>query len=219
MTQELLVKTIIHILTGLCAGLIISFGYWFSSKNQRFSKSFASTVIILPAIVSVLIYLIGSDLAKAVSIGGVFAFVRFRSVPGDSKDILFIFFAMAAGLAVGVNFYEVAFALTVIITLAFIILSVVFNKKDGCHNLALKITVPEDMNFKSVFDEVFEKYLDKYTLNNVRTTNMGTLFMLTYEIKMKKDADIKEFIDELRCRNGNLNIIMGNPATIDAPIL
>lgn len=219
MWQNLLLDTVIKTLAGLFLGVIISLSYWFSSKKQRFSKSFASTVIVLPAIVSVLIFLIDSNLARAVSIGGVFAFIRFRSVPGDSKDILFIFFAMAAGLSLGLGLYTVALSFTVIISLSFVLISLFFNSKASSKNLALKITVPEDLNFKNAFNDIFDKYLAKCTMSSVRTTNMGTLFLLTYDVRLKANVDIKELVDQIRCRNGNLNIVIGNPETIDSPVL
>lgn len=209
MDKTLLIQTIIHIFLGLFAGVLISLSYWISSKNQRFSKNFAATLFILPAIVSVLIFVIGSDLAKAVSIGGIFAFIRFRSVPGDSKDILLVFFAMATGLCIGVGFYALAFVFALIIALAFILASSCLNSKNANRNLCLKITVPEDMNYKDAFDDIFEKYLDKSSINLVRTSNMGTLFTITYNVTLKKDCDTKVFLDELRCRNGNLNILLG----------
>lgn len=219
MIDEVVLKTVIRILGGLISGLLIGAGYWFGGKNHKVSKSFLSSVIILPAVVAVLIYLIGSDLAKAVSVGGVFAFVRFRSVPGNSKDILYIFFAMAVGLAVGEGYYAVAACFAVIITVFFVILCRLFDRNENNKCYLLKVSVPEDMNFQGAFDEVFNKYLERHTMNKIRTSNMGTLFSIDYEIRFKKNADIKAFMDELRCRNGNLNIILGSFDSMENEVL
>ena len=117
-----LIRTVIRMFAALIAGGFISLSYIHSDKRQKYSSNFAMTVIILPAIVSVVITLIGSDLAKAISLGGVFALVRFRSVPGDSRDIAYVFFAMVVGLAIGMDCYAIAFALTAVVALAFTLL-------------------------------------------------------------------------------------------------
>lgn len=206
--DKLILSTLIKILIGIIAGLIIGFGYKIGAK-QKYSKNFHLTVTILPAIVAVLISIIGSDIAKAISIGGIFALVRFRSVPGDSKDILYVFFTMAVGLALGVNLYVAGIVLAVVITVVFVLFGALLNKTTAKNNY-LKITVPEDLNFNNAFDDLFTKYLSKSELSNVKTTNMGTLYTLTYDIQMKNDSEVKSFIDELRTRNGNLNIVVGN---------
>ena len=167
------------------------------------------TVVILPAIVSVVITLIGSDLAKAISLGGVFALVRFRSVPGDSRDIAYVFFAMVVGLAIGMDCYAIAFALTAVVALSFTLLQKLNYAKNKNASEILKITVPEDLNFKDAFTDLFNEYLDKYTISSIRTTNMGTLYQITYDVIPKEGIDEKAFIDALRVKNGNLNIILG----------
>ena len=204
-----LIRTVIRMFAALIAGGFISLSYIHSDKRQKYSSNFAMTVVILPAIVSVVITLIGSDLAKAISLGGVFALVRFRSVPGDSRDIAYVFFAMVVGLAIGMDCYAFAFALTAVVALAFTLLQKMNYAKNKNASEILKITVPEDLNFKDAFTDLFDEYLDKYTISSIRTTNMGTLYQITYDVIPKEGIDEKAFIDALRVKNGNLNIILG----------
>ena len=204
-----LIRTVIRMFAAIIAGGFISLSYIHSDKRQKYSSNFAMTVVILPAIVSVVITLIGSDLAKAISLGGVFALVRFRSVPGDSRDIAYVFFAMVVGLAIGMDCYAIAFALTAVVALSFILLQKLNYAKNKNASEILKITVPEDLNFKDAFTDLFNEYLDKYTISSIRTTNMGTLYQITYDVIPKEGIDEKAFIDALRVKNGNLNIILG----------
>ena len=204
-----LIRTVIRMFAAIIAGGFISLSYIHSDKRQKYSSNFAMTVVILPAIVSVVITLIGSDLAKAISLGGVFALVRFRSVPGDSRDIAYVFFAMVVGLAIGMDCYAIAFALTAVVALSFTLLQKLNYAKNKNASEILKITVPEDLNFKDAFTDLFNEYLDKYTISSIRTTNMGTLYQIAYDVIPKEGIDEKAFIDALRVKNGNLNIILG----------
>ena len=207
---------VFNMLLGLIAGIIITSGYILANKNKRFSKNFAITVLLLPVIMTIVIPFIATDLKKTLSLAGVFALVRFRSIPGDSKDILYVFFSIAVGLIIGLNDYFLGFMMTIVVTLLFVLLSRFW--KDN-QKQVLKITIPEDMNYKDVFNDIFEKYLLKYDVKNVRTSNMGTLFTIAYWIQPKANADIKAFIDELRTRNGNLNIILENSDDEQIPVL
>lgn len=196
-----------NIILGLISGVIISGSYILGHKNKRYSKNFAITLLLLPAIMTVVIPYIATDLKKAVSLAGIFALVRFRSIPGDSKDILYVFFTLAVGIIIGLNSYAVAFVTTIVISLIFVLLKRFWNTMEY---QVLKITIPENMNYQNVFDDIFNKYLSKYSVKNVKTSNMGTLFTISYSVVFKKDADVKACIDELRTRNGNLNIIVEN---------
>lgn len=189
-------------------GLIISLIYILSDKKKRYSAHFAFTLVLLPAIVCVVIMIVGSDIARAISLGGVFALVRFRSVPGDSKDITNVFFAMAVGLAAGMGYVTLAVAVTVIIGILYFVLNRFQYGVRRNVTKQLKITVPENLNFNDAFDDLFEEYTMGFELQEIKTTNLGTLYQLTYTIDMKADADEKQFIDSIRCRNGNLNIIL-----------
>lgn len=207
----LFIPSIIHILAGLVLGAFVALSYWLSDNRKRPSQSFIITMVVLPAVISVVITMVGSNMAKAVSIAGVFALVRFRSVPGDSRDIFYVFLAMATGLCVGMECYLTGFVLCVILGLIFVLLSHFETRHFGKEVKLLKITVPENLNLKGVFDEVFKKYLIEYKMLVVKTTNMGTLFQLTYEVVPMKDMDEKAFLDELRVLNGNLQIALGYP--------
>lgn len=199
---------LISILVSLILGLVISFIYMYSDKDKRYSVKFAFSLVLLPAVVAIVIMLVGSNIARAFSMAGAFALVRFRSVPGDSKDISTVFFAMSIGLATGLGYIYFAVIATVIIGAVYFILRRIEYGSFGANTKILKITIPENMNYQGAFDDLFSEYTSGTKLDMVRTTNMGSLFELTYIVRMKKNADEKKFIDEIRCRNGNLNIVL-----------
>lgn len=200
--------TLCTMLAAAVIGIIIAAVYVLITEKNRRSFSFIISMVMLPAVVALVIVLVGSNIARAFSIAGVFALVRFRSVPGESKDISLVFMAMAAGLSCGLGYITLAFCvlavLSVIVVVGFKVVAVCF-KNTGKQ---LRILIPEDMNYTGAFDDIFEAFTSGATLEKVKTTNMGTLFELTYQVQMKKDADEKKFIDEIRCRNGNLKIML-----------
>ena len=193
---------------GVVLGLIISLIYIFSDKEKKYSAPFAFSLAILPSIVTVVIMIVGSDIARAISLGGVFALVRFRSVPGNSKDITNVFLAMSIGLACGMGYVTIAVIVTVIIGIYYFLLNRFQFGVKRTITKQLKISVPENLNYEGAFEEVFEEYTKKYELERVRTTNLGTLYELTYLVEVKPEISEKQFIDSLRCRNGNLNIAL-----------
>lgn len=185
-------------------GLAVATCYMYKS---RYTKSFVITLATLPIIVQAVILLVNGNLGTAVAVMGAFSLVRFRSVPGTAKEINSIFLAMAIGLATGKGYIGIAIVLAVIVILLnFILTFCKFGDAKAAYK-QLRITIPENLDYNSVFDDIFEKYLNKYELNEVRTTNMGSLYKLTYQIEMKDVTLEKEMLDELRCRNGNLDII------------
>jgi hypothetical protein len=202
-------SSLIGIAVALVLGIVISCVYMYICKKDGYSKSFIIGLVILPAIVSVVILLIGSNVARAFSMAGAFALVRFRSAPGNARDISVVFFAMASGLACGLGYVTFACLFVVIMLAVLLVLNAVHFAESKEVKKQLKITIPETLNYTNTFDDIFDKYLTSRTLKKVRTTNMGTMFELTYNVNMKNDIDEKNFIDELRTRNGNLNIIMG----------
>ena len=211
------VKTIMFSMCmGLIAGAGVAAGYVIANSGRKFSKDFVITVLLLPVIMAIIIPFIATDLKKTLSLAGVFALVRFRSIPGDSKDILYTFFAAAAGLVIGLGSYLVALVMVVLVSLVFIFMTRLWKVSD---KQILKITIPEDMNYKDAFTDLFEKNLVKWGVKNVKTSNMGTLFTISYWVEPKKDIDTKAFIDDLRTRNGNLNIVIENPDDQLAPVL
>lgn len=178
-------------------------------RKEGYGKNFIVGLVLLPAIVSVVILLIGSNMARAFSMAGAFALVRFRSAPGNAKDISVVFFAMAAGLACGLGYVTFAAVFVILLVLVLLLLTITGFAEADRGVKQLKVVIPENLNYTNVFDEVFEEYLSKAELKKVKTTNMGTMFELTYNVMVKKGADEKEFIDALRVRNGNLNVMLG----------
>lgn len=204
--------------TSIILGLIIGIVYMYLCKKEGYGKNFIIGLVILPAIVSVVILLIGSNVARAFSMAGAFALVRFRSAPGNAKDIAIVFFAMAGGLACGLGYVLFAAVFVVVLLLLLVLLNFIHFADHSSENRQLKITIPENLNFNHIFDDLLDKYTTKSQLIKVKTTNMGTMYELTYNVHMKKEADEKTFIDELRMRNGNFNIILGI-AEVNADVL
>ena len=201
-------SAVITILIAGVMGLIIAFTYFKTQEAETFQRSMAITLLMLPMILSVIILFVGSNIARAFSLAGTLSIIRFRSAPGDPKDIGFIFFDIAAGLACGVGLYGYG-AIFVVILCVIIILAEnvrLFERKTV--QKTLKITIPEDLNFEGAFDDILEKYTKKYSLDKIRTTDLGSLMELSYHVTMAPNQPEREFINELRCRNGNLNIIL-----------
>ena len=164
-------------------------------------------------ILTVIILFVGSSVARAFSLAGTLSIIRFRSAPGDPEDIGYIFFDIAAGLACGVGLYGYGALFVLLLCLFMIVISKIKFGKPNTTAKNLKITIPENLDYEGIFDEIIKKYSKDYTLQKVRTTDLGSLYELTYSVNMNKDADEKKFIDELRCRNGNLNIVLSLAAT------
>ncbi len=191
--------------TALVLGLVIAFFYTY--KNSA-TKSFLATLVLLPAIVCVVIMMVNGNIGAGVAVAGAFSLIRFRSVPGTAKEIASIFLAMAAGLVTGMGYLGYASIFVLIIGLAGMLLAKLKlgeTNKPICDK-TLRITIPEDLDYAGVFDDLFSEYTEKHALVTVKTTNMGSLFKLTYNITLKDTQTEKEFIDKLRCRNGNLEI-------------
>jgi len=189
--------------TSLICGFLLSLAHLYKNRS---TKSFTITIALLPLIVQIIIMLVNGNLGTGIAAAGAFSLVRFRSVPGSAKEILSIFMAMAVGLATGVGYIGVSIIFTAIL----VIMSLVYtslNFGDNTKNSReLRITVPESLNFTNAFDDVFKEFTVSHQLKRVKTTNMGSLFQLTYSIKLKNSEKEMEFIDKLRCRNGNLEI-------------
>lgn len=183
-----------------------------SAVKSRASKSFLLALVLLPAIVQTLIMLVNDSVGAGVAVMGAFSLVRFRSAPGSAKEIVGIFLSMAAGLATAKGYIALAVVFVVIIS-AFIVLSNFIHLK-GHDDLQreLRITVPEDLNYSHEFDDLFGQYTKSFRLMSVKTSNMGSLYKLLYRVELKSEDQAQAFIDELRCRNGNLEIALMIPA-------
>jgi uncharacterized membrane protein YhiD involved in acid resistance len=208
---------LLSMLFALIAGLIIAFGY---TVKNRYTKSFVLTLALLPAIVCVVIMIVNGNIGAGIAVMGAFSLVRFRSVPGSAKEIVMLFLAMGAGLIAGMGYIAFAFLFGIIMCLAFII----YNRLDmGCKKNAekyktMQITIPEDLDYTGVFDEIFKEYTKSYEIVKVKTTNMGSMFRLTYNISLKDPAKEHELIDRIRERNGNLEISISKQDTTDAQL-
>lgn len=200
-----LVNALLIIVTSIILGLVISFLYIKTNGEGNTTSGFAITLIMLPVIISIIILLVGSNVARAFSLAGAFSIIRFRSAPGDPKDISYIFFTLAVGLAAGMGYVGYAILFTIILSVVMLVLEKVnyAKPKDKC--LELRMTVPENLNYEEVFDETLKKYTTSYNLLRVKTKEFGAVFELSYKISMS-DGSQKKFLDELRCKNGNLSI-------------
>ena len=193
----------------LVLGAAIAFTVSFRSKT---SKSFLLALFLIPAIVQTVIMLVNGNVGTGVAVMGAFSLVRFRSVAGSAKEIVAIFLAMATGLTTAMGYITLAALFVVIICIAMIILGFVRFKQRDDLSRDLKITIPEDLNYAHEFDDLFEKYTKASKLLTVKTGSMGSLYKLTYRIELKTEDEVQRFIDELRCRNGNLEIAVLMPA-------
>lgn len=196
------------------ASLILGFMVaWIHTFRSTYSKSFIITLALLPAIVQMVIMLVNGNLGTGVAVMGAFSLVRFRSVPGSAKEIGSLFLAMAVGLATGTGYLAVAVMFVILIGIVNILYTISrFGEQSGAQK-NLKITIPESLDYSEVFQDILEEYTKKWTLIEVKTSNMGSLYKLDYSIILKDVKKEKEFIDALRCRNGNLEISCGRIQT------
>ena len=189
----------------IALGLIIALVY---SRYGDCTKSFAVTLALLPGIVCVVILMVSGSIGAGVAVAGTFSLVRFRSAPGTAREILAVFLAMAAGLACGMGCVAVAAVFTVLVCLLYALLSRSHfgEEKNGDRHRTMHITVPESLEYAEAFDDIFDTYTESRRLVHVKTTSLGSLNRLTYDIMLRRAGEEKAFIDALRCRNGNLEI-------------
>ena len=195
----------------LCVGVALVLGVFLAvvyAVKSRYTKSFLITLGILPAVVCIVIMMVNGNVGAGVAVAGAFSLVRFRSAAGTAKEIAVIFLAMAAGLVCGMGYLAYAALFTLIIGVIFLALQFIKipQSKSVLKQKTLRITIPEDLDYTSIFNDIFDKYTTEYKLTNVKTSNMGSLFKLTYHLTEKDITKEKEMIDELRVRNGNLEI-------------
>lgn len=195
------------ILTGvsLALGLISALVYM---HRNTYTKGFVLALVLLPTVVQTVILLVSGNLGAGVAVAGTFSLVRFRSVPGGAREIAAIFSAMAVGLATGMGYIAVAAMLTCAVGLASLLMvQLRFGDLDANHR-RLRVTMPEDLDYTKVFDDVFAQYTSKVELRKVKTTNLGSMFELQYDVTLRDPDQEKPFLDALRTRNGNLNILL-----------
>ncbi len=196
----------------LVLGIIMALSYMYKT---RYTKSFVITLALLPAVVCVVIMLVNGNIGAGVAVAGAFSLVRFRSVPGSAKEICILFLAMGTGLIAGMGYLGYAALFSLIMCVVFLVLNRLDlgAKRNAARYKILSVTVPEDLDYTGIFDDIFAAYTDAYELTKVKTTNMGSLFKLTYQVTMKNQAKEKEMIDTIRCRNGNLEVSVSKQET------
>ena len=193
----------ICIISAVILGLIISLVHM---KTSRYSKNFIITLAVLPILVSVIMIMVNGNLGTGIAIAGAFSLVRFRSMPGNAKEIMSVFFAMTIGIAIGAGYVVFAGIITLVVSLMILLLTLIKYGDNNNKYKRLDIVVPETLDYDTIFDEIFNKYVDKYELIRIKTTNLGSLYELKYDITLKDKIREKDFIDDLRVRNGNLKI-------------
>ena len=200
-TSAFLICTAVSLILGLGTAALSLY----KAKSGR-SQSFILTLAILPALVQIVIMMVNGNIGAGVAVAGAFGLIRFRSAPGSAKEISLVFLATAIGLATGMGYVWVAAAFFVILTLFYLLLMKAGFGAGAADERELKITIPESLDYDGLFDDLFEKYTRRTELTRVKTTNMGSLFKLTYDITLRDAGREKDLIDALRCRNGNLEI-------------
>lgn len=206
--QEFLTASAVSVVLGL------AIMFFYSFKNSTASRNFLMTLAILPIVVQTVIMVVNGNVGTGVAVAGAFSLVRFRSVPGNARDICCIFLAMAMGLATGTGYIALAVLLVLIVgimNMVFALTGFAASDMEGVKELT--VTIPESLDYTGAFDDIFDEYTESCDLSQVRTTNMGSLYKLKYMIRMKDESREKQMLDELRCRNGNLDIICGHPVT------
>ncbi|MBQ6361185.1 MAG: DUF4956 domain-containing protein [Lachnospiraceae bacterium] len=197
-------------------GLMMAFVYQY---RARATKSFLITLALLPAVVCVVIMMVNGNVGAGVAVAGTFSLVRFRSVPGTAREIGMLFLAMGTGLICGMGYLGYAVLFAVIMTLLYMALETVdFGSAKTLRFKTLRITIPEELDYTGVFDDIFARDLKKWNLSQVKSTNMGSMFRLTYDVEYKDGINEKQMIDDIRVRNGNLEITVSNQDTAAAEL-
>ena len=203
--------------SSLILGLLLALAYIFRS---RYTKSFVITLALLPAVVCVVIMLVNGNVGTGVAVAGAFSLVRFRSVPGTAKEICVLFLAMGAGLIVGMGYLGFALLFAVVMCVMLVLYNLLSfgTKKQAQVFKAFTITIPEDLDYSTIFDDIFDEFTVSHDLVRVKSTNMGSMFKLTYHVKLRDVAREKEMIDRIRCRNGNLEIVVSKQETVSTEL-
>lgn len=199
---------LIDIGTALVIGFLIALANMY--KNS-YTKSFVVTLAVLPAVVAMVIMMVNGSIGAGIAVAGTFSLVRFRSAPGSAKEIAAVFLAMAAGLTCGMGYLLYALLFVTIVLTAILLYSLSKFGSRSSKYRTMTVTIPEVLDYTDIFDDLFKKYTDECTLTQMKTSNMGSLFKLTYNLKLKTEDIEKAFIDDIRCRNGNLEIIIHRP--------
>lgn len=197
---------IICLIVALMLGIVISMTYM---KTGEYSRNFARTLIVMPVLISIVMTLVNGNLGTSVAVLGAFSLVRFRSMQGTSRDISYILFSMTVGLGTSLGYIAFAIVFTIFVCAVHFILQQMNFAEKKTETRELRITIPENLDYEGIFDDIFQRYFEKWELVRVKTSNLGSMYELCYHILIKENVKQKEMMDELRCRNGNLTIICG----------
>ncbi len=204
---ELNIQNVLIILgSALILGFVISLGYMLARRKTGHSPEFMVTLVMLPAIISILIMLISNNVAYALSLGGAFTLIRFRTTLRETKDLAFLFFAVTAGLACGMGFIGYAAVFAILLCLIAIFLEALDYGSNKRNELTLKVSVPENINYQGIFDEVLNKYAKSWYMKRAKTVDFGALFEVTFRLEVDGKIDQKALMDEIRTLNGNLPV-------------
>lgn len=215
-TDLTLTTSLLTIFVAIVLGGLISLTYM-KTNPSGYSQNFTLTMVLLPVIVAIIILLIGSNIARAFSLAGAFSIIRFRSAPGDPKDIAYVLFTMAAGLACGTGYFGYAVLFTIILCVMMFVLNRFKFGVSKKLQKTLKVTIPENLAYDEAFAEVFQQFNVQYDLKKIRTTELGSLYELVYFVTMNQVTNQKEFLDAIRCRNGNLDLSLTmSPTAVEA---
>ncbi len=197
----------------LVIGILMAFAYMY---RTRYTKSFVVTLALLPAVVCVVIMMVNGNVGTGVAVAGAFSLVRFRSVPGTAKEICTLFLAMGAGLIAGMGYLGFALLFTAVMCVMFVLYNRLDfgTKKNAATFKTFTITIPEDLDYSGIFDDIFTEFTTSHDLVRVKSTNMGSMFKLTYNVMLRDVTREKEMIDKIRCRNGNLEIAVSKQETV-----
>lgn len=201
----------------ICLGVALVLGTLVAlthAAEGKANKRFLTTLAIMPMLVQVVITMVNGNLGTSVAVLGTFSLIRFRSIKSNARELLSIFFVMAIGLSLGMGQVLFAVVFTVIVCLVLLITDrLPFGENKNLKQL--KIIVPEDLDYEKMFDKIFEQYTNSHELIKSKTTNMGSLYELVYEAEMKNDASGREFMDDIRTKNGNLKVMLSTPIVED----
>ena len=197
----------------LAIGIVMALAYMY---RTRYTKSFVVTLALLPAVVCVVIMMVNGNVGTGVAVAGAFSLVRFRSVPGTAKEICALFLAMGAGLIAGMGYLGYAALFALVMCIIFVLYNQLDfgTKKNAATFKTLTVTIPEDLDYSDIFEDIFSEYTRSHELVRVKTTNLGSMFKLTYNVELADATREKEMIDKIRCRNGNLEISVSKQETV-----
>ena len=201
-------SALIAALVALGLGVVLAFTH---AKTSQTTKGMMITLAVLPVLVMAVMIMINGNLGTSIAILGAFSLIRFRSIAGRAKDLLAIFAAMMIGLACGMGHVLFGAVVMAIYVVAIVFFTYTRFLEPDRHERVLKVVIPEDMDYEDVFADIFRKYTSRANLVRMKTMNMGSLYKLTYDVRMKHGVKEKDFLDEIRVKNCNLKVLLSEP--------